>query len=310
MALDDVLDFGKTLLGGIDWTKVIMGGAGQLYADRKNRRAAETVRRGSEQIQQAARESALENIRAQEEALERARPSFDQASQRFDRANERLGQVARSAEPDLQTGTGHFRRIVAEDPDVLTPAQLLALQDAKRVVLNSPVLRTSGRGTTAAVADLTRRHQAGATEANRARQDRAAAQLAARGRDAVAARTAQAGVDQRQASVDLARANAEIGGGRAAGTALQNAGNIGANAAGDAFNASAQADLASGQSALDVLSRVLASSGNAAPVATPQQPSQPVVADSSSPVSMLASIIADGNKDKYKSRYLREGAEV
>ncbi len=214
------------LFDDVDWGKVAVGGIGQLITAGANARAARTVNEGT-----------LANIRARQQAAQAA--------------NARLERIAEEARPDLNTGTSYFRNIVAQNPYELSPEQTIGLEDAKRTLVNGPVFRTSGRGASAAAADLERRTRAGAFEANKARQERAAGALVNRGNQAVAAQTGQANVDMRT--------------GEGAGQAMQ-----------DAATTNAAGDLATNQSLVNV----------------------------------LGSIIAGDNKDKYKSRYMREGAEV
>lgn len=205
------IDWGGVFSGAaknIDWGRVIVGGTGQVMADRANRRAAGTVNQAADASIQAQREAA---------AL----------------ANARLERVYRDAQPALQSGTSHFRQIVAQDPNRLTPSDTIALEDAKRTLIRSPVFRTSGRATSAGIADIDRRVRGAALERNTGRQDRAAGQLMNRGAAATAAQTGQANID--------------LGLGRSTGEALQTAGAT-----------AAQGDLSTTQSMVNVLGSIFA----------------------------------------------------
>lgn len=196
------------LFDGVNWAKVGLGIYGQRQAAQSNTRAAEISNEG-----------ALARIAAQREGAQLA--------------NERLQKISDAAAPDLASGSAHFRSIVAGNPNELSPAQVIGLEDARRAVVRSPVYRTSGRGTTAAIADVERRVRGGALETNQRRQDEAGKALIARGNQAVAAQTQQANVD--------------LSTGRDAGAARQ-----------DASNTAAGAELATSQSMINVLGNIIA----------------------------------------------------
>lgn len=255
---------------GIDWGKIGLAVYGQNRAERANTKAA-----------RISNEGALARISAEDQAAQRRIAFEEKAAADRNRiaregavlANQRLQGIVDQAAPDLERGSSHFRSIMAEDPNALSPAQLIGLEDAKRQIVRSPVFRTSGRGTTAAIADVENRVRAGALEANRRRQDGAGRQLVTRGNQAVAARTQQANVDLSTAQ----NAGAAVqSAGQNSGAAIQSAGQRSGDAVQDSANTRAGSELATSQSMINVL-------GN---------------------------IIAGENKDRYKSRYRSTGAEI
>lgn len=254
----------------IDWGRVGLGVAGQRMASQANERATSLAGEGALARIQAEERAADKRIAFEREA---ARERNAIAREGAILANTRLQRISDAAAPDLATGSAHFRNIVAQDPNELTPAQVIGLEDARRTIVRSPVFRTSGRGTTAAIADVERRVRAPALEANRTRQSDAARALLARGNQAVAAQTQQADVDlstSRDAGAAMQQAE------QASGAAVQSAGQVSGEALQGASNTAASGGLATTQSLVNVL-------GN---------------------------IIAGEDKDRYKSRYRSTGGDL
>lgn len=83
----------------------------------------------------------------------------------------------------LGTGVDYLGRVVASDPNVLTPQQKIDLADRQRMSLRgiTPGLRGSGRFTTAALNDVSNRGKAGMIASNVARADAGANTLTGTG---------------------------------------------------------------------------------------------------------------------------------
>lgn len=196
------------IFDNFNWDRVLTGAIGQTLASRSNRRAVDTAQRTAEQQIAAIRAGQGE-------------------------ANARLNQIAEEARPDMEAGSGYFRTVMAADPHALKPGQKQLVDDARTAAARSPIVRTSGRGGSAMIADTTNRIIAGQVDRNLAERERAAQALMGRGLQGV--------------NIQTQVAQNQIQGGNQA-----------ANIIGQAGNTSAAADLASTQSMLGVLGSVLA----------------------------------------------------
>lgn len=149
----------ESLAGEFLTPQVIVPAVGAIYSgyqtQQANQRAAELARAGQE--------SNIRSINA----------GRDASLQRFDAIT---GQA--------QPANSYLRSVVAQDPNVLTPAQQIQMADLRRrsqIALNNSGLRGSTRATTASIYDVEARGNAGMVASNTERADSAARVLSGQG---------------------------------------------------------------------------------------------------------------------------------
>lgn len=217
--LDSIGDFFGGGAGKLASAAASIGGA--LIGSEANKDAADRI---SSSSTDAARIAADAYLRGAEIAAQGGRD-----------AQARLEPLRAQSEPAIS----YLRRVMAQDPSMLTPAQQTMRADLMRranTTLASSGLRGSGRAVTASIRDVDRRLHDDAYGENLRRADTAAGRLAGVHTSAVGD---QAGID-RQISGDRARAverggDAFAGATRTAGEADAGAGIANANQWGSAM---------------------------------------------------------------------------
>ena len=150
-----------------------------------------------------------------------------------DRARAVVNPQLAQAQKVFGTGVDYLGRVVARDPNILTPQQEIDLADRRRITLRgiNPGLRGSGRFTTAALNDITNRGKAGMIAANTARADAGANTLTSTGG------TMQTGAVNTLANLESGQgkdiANVETGNATNQGNAAVATGNVNSSTIGD-----------------------------------------------------------------------------
>lgn len=126
--------------------------------------------------------------------------------------------IEQQASAEGAPAIAYYRSVMAERPEVLRPAQQVALNDARREFANRSTLgRMGGRAVARGVSDINTRFKANAMEANRNAQGQAASQLMGRGNLGIAAGT---GMTPVIGSGGEAQANLAAAGGQTQADAL------------------------------------------------------------------------------------------
>lgn len=204
--LDSIVDF---FGGGGNLLKAGTQIAGSLLASDANQDAAERIAQGSNEAAQIAADAYLRGAKITDEGHQRAQ--------------ERLQPLATTSAPAI----AYLRRVMAQDPSMLTPAQQTMRADLLRRASNTLAtsgLRGSGRAVTASIRDVDRRFRDDSYGENLRRADQAAGQLAGVHTSTVGS---IADIDRRAAQD---RANAVTKGGEAFSRATQTGAEAGASA--------------------------------------------------------------------------------
>lgn len=120
-------------------------------------------------------------LRANKNATERYMEAQRLRDQAIREGNQEALRILEEIMAETQPAVAGLRRIAAEDPRTLRPAQQTALADARRITANrlaTTGLRGSGRAEVAAVRDVEGRLKGDMIESNLARQERSLSQLA------------------------------------------------------------------------------------------------------------------------------------